>query len=161
MIEPDLLVAQIVKAYMGLSDRNIWLRSQDIKAPTGEDDLWAVVGVRLPRTLGTKSFLDTDTNEDVQQVAMATTIDIDLASKSTDATTRAWEVTAALESIPAIQLMEKNNMSVYRTMDAVNLDAVEGAGTLHRTRISVIVYYMVEKRKSTIQIFEEFPTEVN
>lgn len=159
-MEPDDLVGIIIKNYMSLSSNNIWLKSQDIKAPTGEDDLWCVVGIRNEQILGQKGFLDPDTDEDVQQSTIVATIDIDLASRGEDAKTRAPEMIMALESIPAKQLMDENKMGVYRTMDILDLSAIEGAGALHRFRASVIVYRTKEIRKSTEQIFDKFSMEV-
>lgn len=159
-MEPDDLVGIIIKNYMSLSSNNIWLKSQDIKAPTGEDYLWCVVGIRNEQILGQKGFLDPDTDEDVQQSTIVATIDIDLASRGEDAKTRAPEMIMALESIPAKQLMDENKMGVYRTMDILDLSAIEGAGALHRFRASVIVYRTKEIRKSTEQIFDKFSMEV-
>lgn len=160
-MEPDYIVAKIIQDYMELPAGSVFFKDQNIKGLTS-GALFLIVGIQTTKPIGVKSFIDPGTDEDVQQSSIMTTVSIDIVSKSDAAKTRHVEIPMALESVIGQQLMNENSMRVFRTAEATDISAVEGASALHRYRYSVIVSSMKEIRKSTTQIFENYAQpEVN
>lgn len=161
MSSPDIVVRRIVRDYMGLTDPRIFLTGENIMAPT-DDQIFVVVGSLAPLIVGTGVRFDPETEDEISQVSTATTVNIDVCSRNKDADFRYFEAVAAIRSTLAQQIMEQEGMSIYRNPNILNLTAVEGAGTLRRHRIQVIIFHVMEKTVPIADVFDNFQTpEVN
>jgi len=137
-------IIDILKAQLGLTDSQIWLRYQNRSVPPNTG-LYVVVGMVDSRPVSAQSYIESkptrtprletetfsfvttesggllacETGEvyeevEIQRVQTMDAIQIDIFSRDNSALTRRWEVIGALRSIAAQQTQEENFFKICR-----------------------------------------------
>lgn len=171
-------ISLILQNEMGFTegtDPTIWIRSQNVKIP-GDNRFYANVGMVDSAAIGAQFYMEQQpipaTNPvqykqvEVQRTNVRENIQIDIFSRSNDAITRRWEVTAALTSLFSKQTQEKYQFKIMKLPTSfVNSSGAEGGSNLNR--FSLIFPCLVWYKKSltlspdTGQYYDDFNTRVD
>jgi len=154
--EIDIRVAEIISEFMELSSGRIVISGQNYKAPK-DDGIYIIVSMRAPYVLGQKKYFDNATNEEVNEVSMFASIDIEVTSKSREAMNRKEEVVMALTSYQSIALQEKYGFKLFRNSSIMDLTFIEASASLYRYRVPITATYNKIKR-SGVDYYDKFRT---
>lgn len=154
---PLLLLCDIIKTQMNISDDHIYLWDQKIFQPT-DSDLYIAVGILSSTPFGNtnEQVAVTGGFESVQSINMLDRITIDLISRSSQARERRAEILMALNSNYAESQQELNSFFVGKLPAAqsfVNLSSIDGAAIPYRFQISINLQYFVTLSQP-VQYFE-------
>jgi len=137
-MQPDEIVATIIRDYMQIAPSRIVLRAQNFQAPKDEG-LYVIVGLGNQQTIGSSQRSDEET--ETGGVTIAQEVTVDIVSKSRAAVERRNEAIIALRSTLAQQLMEREGARVFRQGGITDLTSIEASAALHRFRVSFMVHY--------------------
>lgn len=159
--EPCKIIAEVLKAELGLDDNHIVLDNQKLNIAS-DDGLFVCVSYISGKAIGvTNSVL---TNEDasaseVQGVTMHSLIQIDAMSRDSSARVRKGEVIMALRSVAAARAMEAYNAQIARiSRDFLNVSMLEATARLNRYTMTIAVTSMETKTKSLTDWFDTIQT---
>lgn len=159
-MEVDIILRNLIISYMGLGSNRVFVSGENINAPK-DNNIWVVVTAGPVTVIGSKSYFDTDNLRDTQHATISRELTVDIASRSRDAQDRAHELALMIDSIKAQQVMEENQIRIFRAGSMLNLSPLEGPSALHRFQFPFIVNYSVEKTAVTGQYFDKSqPLEV-
>lgn len=153
---PDKVLANIIQNEMSLPNGRVVLYDNNFKAPK-DHRLYAIISTGPDKIISNVNKFDYENNKQIQKISMNTEYIIELTSKNTDAKLRRHEILMAIVSDYAVRMMEDNNMKIFRTSRILDLSFIEGASSLHRYRISVIINHM-EIKESDTDCYENFQT---
>lgn len=153
-MEPDLILADIIAEEMSLDADRVVVYDQNFKPPKDED-IYVVIAFQSGHQIGSNKRFDPDTNEENQYVSVSETYNIEITSKNRDAQTRKYEVTMALDSTYSQQKQEEEQVSIFRSPRILDISFIEGAFSLHRFRIPVIINSTKTLEKS-VEYFDKF-----
>lgn len=151
------LLGDIISAYMGIDPARVVLNAETFDAP--KDSALYVLIIHDPiggEVIGINSSLNESTGMETMGRAAHERFAIEVISRGRAATDRYQEVLFAIKSIIATQLAESNGIRFFRGGDALDLSAIEGAGTLRRYRIPVIVSN-VQTKTAAVPMIDKFP----
>lgn len=155
MAEADKTVLRVIRDYMQLNEDRIWLRNQNISAPT-DNDLFIIVGEGTAQIVSVTSDFNESTGAEIQRILRYVPINIDVVSRSREAVERKEEVIMAFSSIIGQRYMEDENMKSMRAPDIQDISEVEASSSLHRFRVSVIISHVKERIIQDIDTFDNF-----
>lgn len=154
--EPAKVVLDILKAEMELADGAIMMAYEKWDIPANKGLFVSISYMGPGKIVANVNEFDSATNEEVQQITMVNTVQIDVMSFDSSARLRKEEVAMALASIYSKQLQEKYNMQIGRQptafADASNLEVTK---MLNRFVTTVSVTSLHVKRKS-VDYFDKF-----
>ena len=151
---PDKVIQQLLVAFMGLPENQVVLYNQGFDVPK-DDNLYIIIATGNSVTVGVKHDFIESTNEEKISTSKYTTLNIDIASHSRVALERKDEINMSLGSALGQNAANENNMKFFRTNTDNDLSAVEGAASLHRRRIPIIISHVVTKTAS-VAIYDKF-----
>ena len=158
-MEPDLILCDIIQTEMQVPANRIVVYSENYKAPN-DQDIYIIVRKNPSRVIGSNRVFDFNTDEEIKSVILNETYDVEISSKNRTAQERYYEVIMALTSVYSQQQQEEHNIRIFRTMDVQDLTLIEGASSLRRYLIPVIID-RVEIKRTAITPYTAFPqTEV-
>ena len=158
-MEPDLILCDIIQTEMQIPATRIVVYSENYKAPN-DQDIYIIVRKNPSRVIGSNRVFDFNTDEEIKSVILNETYDVEISSKNRTAQERYYEVIMALTSVYSQQQQEEHNIRIFRTMDVQDLTLIEGASSLRRYLIPVIID-RVEIKRTAITPYTAFPqTEV-
>lgn len=99
---------------------------------------------------GSDAFLE------VQDINQGQMMQIDIYSRNNDARKRYWEVSAALQSTYAQQMMDLYNFKIGPIANSVNISGADGGSDINRftTTFNVIIHHQKTK---AISYYDKFP----
>lgn len=160
-IEPVKVVAAILQEQMALTDRQISLSYQDYSIP--DNGLFVVLGYIGPtETIANQSYFDATNDQEVQEVSVRHTIQIELMSMAPDnsARIRKEEVLLALRSFHSQREQGKNLLGIaWLQSDFVDASAQEGTTMLNRY-ITTCAVNALHRRVIAADSFVNFPVEL-
>ena len=154
-MEPDILLCDIIQTEMQIPANRIVVYSENYKAPN-DQDIYIIVRKNPSRVIGSNRVFDFNTDEEIKSVVLNETYDIEISSKNRTAQERYYEVIMALTSVYSQQQQEEHNIRIFRTMDVQDLTLIEGASSLRRYLIPVIID-RVEIKRTAITPYTAFP----
>jgi len=158
-MEPDIILCDIIAQEMSLDPTRIVVYSENFKAPS-DPEIYIIVRKNPSRVIGSNRSFDPDTDEEIKSVVLNETYDVEISSKNRTAQERYYEVIMALTSVYSQQMQEEHNIRIFRTSDVQDLTLIEGASSLRRYLIPVIID-RVEIKRTAITPITSFPqTEV-
>ena len=158
-MEPDILLCDIIQTEMQIPANRIVVYSENYKAPN-DQDIYIIVRKNPSRVIASNRVFDFNTDEEIKSVVLNETYDVEISSKNRTAQERYYEIIMALTSVYSQQQQEEHNIRIFRTMDVQDLTLIEGASSLRRYLIPVIID-RVEIKRTAITPYTAFPqTEV-
>jgi hypothetical protein len=158
-IEPDKILCDIIQTAMGLADGRVVAYSQNFDAPK-DANIYVVVATGPTRVIGSSKRFNPSTNEEEKCISIAQTFNVEITSKNRDALNRKEEIVVALRSDYAQTKMEENQIAIFRTPQILDLSFIEGASSLHRYRIPVIIH-LVKRYSNAVNYIDKYQnTEV-
>ena len=154
-MEPDLVLCDILQTELGLPNGRVVVYSENFKAPN-DQDIYIVVRKNPARVIGVSRTFDPTTDEEVKSVALNETYDVEISSKNRTAQERYFEILMALTSVYSQQQQEEHQFRIFRTREIQDLTLIEGASSLRRYLIPVIID-RVETKRTAIVPYEAFP----
>lgn len=140
-------IVDIIQKELELDPNNVWIRAQNMTIPLDEN-LYVIIGCINSNYIGSVNSYDSVTGNEVQEVTLADTIQIDWFSKSTDALTRRWEILAALNSFYSKQVQESNNFKIFKQPNSfVNTSSIEGSDNITRFTAQFVCHVCYIKEK--------------
>jgi len=137
------LLGDIIAAYMALDTSRVVLKDENWDAPK-DDALYVLIEYEDDTALGVGSDVNTATGLETSHYSGFANFTIEVVSRNRDATNRYQEVLMALQSVAGQQTAELNQVAFFRGKP-LNLSAIEGAASLRRWHIPVIVSYVQTK----------------
>lgn len=151
---PLELVCDIIQNQMGLTRGQVYLWNQKINLPN-DGKLYVAVGVLSCRPFSNVNDMSDGTTQ-VQWTSFASTISLDIMSRSAQARDRKEEMVMAFNSQYAEQQMELNSFRLFPiTNSFVNLSQLDGAAIPYRFQISATIQYFVSKH-SPLNYYSSF-----
>lgn len=158
------IIVDIMRSELLLSDNHVWIRNQN-RTIDIDNDLYVVVGMvdsKIISNVNTITPTATGMTE-LQQVSMRENIQIDIFSKTNDASLRRAEVLAALQSFYSKQKQEENNFKIFQIPTTfVNASSAEGGSNINRFTIVIACHALFSKEKvlqsDSGDYFDEFKT---
>ena len=142
IIEIGQIIGNIIQEYMSLDASRIVLKDENWDAPK-DQGIYILIEYEDDTALGVGSVVDSSGLETSHYSGFAN-FTIEVVSRNRDATNRYQEVLMALQSVIGQQAAELNQIAFFRGKP-LNLSAIEGAGSLRRWHIPVIVSYVQTK----------------
>lgn len=155
MAEIDIVFCQIIQDFMGLAVGRVAVYNQEFVKPT-DKEIFVVVSTGQSKIVSNTRKFDDATNEDVNSIVSYTQIIAEMTSVNRTALDRRHEIFMAISSTLGVRAQEENNIKIMRNGDILDLSAVDGAKSLHRFRIPVIISHMKIKR-TAIEPIDKFP----
>lgn len=155
--EPIKVLADILKSEMALGDGQLMLGNENwlIPANTG---LYIALFYGPDTVIGSNNNFDTDTNEEIQTVAMLHTINIDAMSFDESARVRKEEIIMALGSVFASNQLGLYNMAIgLLPQGFVPMAELEDTKQLNKFRITFAMNALHQKVKA-VEYYDDFPT---
>lgn len=153
--EPLKIVAQIIAHELDMDPALIFDGNEKYDIPTTQG-LFIVLTDMGPEPISRTSFFDTNTNSEEQTHTMLHPISIDVCSFNLDARQRKEEISLALDSIYAQQIMEQYQCQVASfTGKFSNVSAAEPSSYLKRYNATVNVTAIHGKVRS-VSYFDKF-----
>jgi hypothetical protein len=137
------LLGDIISAYMALDPERVILKDEGFDAPK-DDELYVLIEYEDDTPVGLGSIVDSATGIETSHYSGFANFTIEIVSRNRDATDRYQEVLMALQSVAGQQAAELNQVAFFRGKP-LNLSAIEGAASLRRWHIPVIVSYVQTK----------------
>lgn len=154
--EPIKILADILKAEMGIADGQLMLGLENWKIPENTG-LYVALFYGPDAVVGANNDFDTTTNEEVQTVAMLHTISIDAMSFDESARTRKQEIVMALNSVFGQNLLSKNFMQINQLPQSFQpLLELEDSKQLNKYRITFAMNALYQKIKP-VDYYDDFP----
>lgn len=144
--EPIKIIASILQTELSLDDEHILLYNQKYSLPT-DDGIVVMVGLLAPKLIASKTELDSLGNE-VQSVAVAEMIQIDMMSQSSAARLRHYEIYMALNSLYAQGQCERYGVKIARMpVSMADTSGAEDSAMMNRYTTTIIVHAVYVKSK--------------
>ncbi len=147
--EPIIIIRDIIKTQLALTDQEIWLFNQDFKIPQTSGLFITLESVNSTNFANNNKFVENDAKngiDEVQTINKQEEIAIELFSKNREAQTRQDEVRMALNSFYAREQQEIFQFKVAKINNPFqNISAAEGTGILTRFRLIVLVQSWEER----------------
>lgn len=147
--EPIIILRDIIKTQLSLTDQDLWLYNQDFKIPQTSGLFVVLEKVNSTTFANNNRFVENDTEDGINEVQTINNQDkiaIELFSKDRTAQTRQDEVKMALNSYFARQQYEIYQFRVAKINNPfINISAAEGTGMLSRFRLTVTVLSWTER----------------
>ena len=140
-MEPDVILCDIIANFTGIDENRVVIYDQNFKKPT-DKNIFIVVSTGLSKIVSEVENFDPDTDEMVSTINIYTQFQIELTTYNEEAKQQRHEIIMAINSVYSVRQQENNNMSIFRNGDILDLSAVDGATSLHRYQIPVIISYM-------------------
>lgn len=160
-VEPLKVICNIIQSEMNLTAAQIATAYQDYKIPS--DGLFVVAGYLGPTELiASQGYFDTATNEEVQEVSVKHTIQIDIMSMAPDnsARIRKEELAMALRSFYSQKQQDINLIGIaWLQSDFTDASQQEGTTMLNRYVTTCAVNALHRKTK-TAGYLSNFPMEL-
>ena len=154
MIEPDIILADIITTDMNLSSSRVVVYDQNYKPPK-DPGLYIIIALQSTKIISnTNNYIDSK-NEEKKTVVVSETYNIEVTSKDRSAINRYWEILVALDSTYSQQKQEENQIRIFRTGNILDLSFIEGASSLQRYKIPVIIQSVREK-DTAIDYYDKF-----
>ncbi len=151
--EPIIILRDIIKTQLSLTDQDIWLFNQDFKIPQTSGLFIILESLNKITFANNNRFVENETEDginEVQTINITEEISIDLFSKNRDAQTRQNEVMMAFNSYYGREQQELYHFKIAKiNQPFLNISQVEGAGMLNRFRLSVSVLSWEERIAAT------------
>lgn len=160
-IEPIKVVADILQKEMSLAKGQIMLAYQQYEIPK-TPGLFVALDYLASKPIAAGNFVSpTNTGMDeLQQVTMRHTIQIDILSFNNEARTRKEEVLMALSSVYSQQQQTANTIQIARiSSEFTNTASLEETKMLNRFTIAIAVTALHSKLKGTADYFDDFTTQ--
>jgi hypothetical protein len=160
--EPLKVICDILQSEMGLTAKQIATAYQDYKIPA--DGLFVVAGYLGPtEIIASQGYLDTATNEEVQEVVVRHMIQIDLMSMAPDnsARIRKEEIALALRSFYSLKEQDLNNIGIaWLLSDFIDASAPEGTTMLNRY-VTTCAVTALHRKVKTAGYLDGFAIDLN
>ena len=156
-MEPDQVLAKILRTYMGLPEDRVVIYNGNFDAPK-DPHIYILISYESGQTLGIKNGFDAATEKETAQAVMYNTYAVEIISKSREAMERKEEILMALHSQTGLNIAEENNVRLWRNGNILDLSAIEGASALSRYRINIVMSSLKEKQ-APVEYYEHFPKE--
>lgn len=147
--EPIIILRDIIKNQLSLTDQQIWLFNQDFQIPKTEGLFITLESVNSKNFANNNRFVENDTEDGINEVQTTNNQDeiaIELFSKNREAQTKQNAVRMALNSFYAKGQQEKYQFKVANINNPfINISAAEGTGMLNRFRLTVTVLSWEER----------------
>ena len=156
MMQPDELVAAVVREYLELDAEQIWFYNQRRDVPK-DSRMYVILSMGNRSIIGSALRVEEDGTE-VSAVTMSAPIVVETVSRSREALERVPELVMALRNGSAQRKMTTHGMRIFRSSDILDISAVEGAAGLHRYRVTLTVHY-AQSRTTQENFYEHFPQE--
>lgn len=142
-MQPDLVIKLVIENLMSLDPERVVFSVEEYK-PEKDLGIFFIISTGTIKTIGNNVKYEEDpTDEDksieVSCISLFTTYNLDMISQDRSSIERFPELASVLRSQAMTQEMEKNGMGIQTILEAQDLSAVEGARSLHRLRIPVII----------------------
>lgn len=145
--DPILLLCDIIRREMNLSNEQVWIWDQKINSPK-DYRLYVAVQTLNDKAFGNTNSFDSAGNS-IQSVNMWEQVSIDIMSRDQSARTRKEEVLMALASNYAQTQQTTNGFYIAKQSTSfVNLSQVDGAAITYRFNITVTLQYAVKKSQA-------------
>lgn len=139
--EAIVIIRDIIKTELSLTDQNIWLFNQDYKIPVSEGLSVVLSSINKIPYANNNRFIENQTQTGINQlqyILVSEQIDIDLFSKNREAQTRQFEVIMAFNSYYSREQQEKYQFKIAQiNQPFINISEVEGSGMLNRYKLSL------------------------
>lgn len=145
--EPILIIAEIIKDFLGLAANRVFIYEENINLPKDKDLYIAIQHINSQPYSLTNRQTPTETGfqEEINLLTREEYI-INVVSKNNEARTRKEEVILALNSSKSLELQEKYQFNIAKiTSSFINISELEGAGILKRYAIKIVI--MAHKSK--------------
>jgi hypothetical protein len=141
--EPIVIVRDIIKTQLGLSDEDIWLENQGLRIPETSGLFIVLSQVNSTSFSNNTKYIENETQDGIVETQSMNTqeeIAIDVFSKNREANIRKEEIRLALNSYYSDQQQEIFQFKIANINNPfLNISAVEGEGMLNRFRLTVTV----------------------
>lgn len=139
--EAIVIIRDIIKTELNLTNQQIWLFNQDFKIPDTSGLFITLESTSKIPFANNSRFVENDTQTGIDQrqyTNVTEQIDIDLFSKNRDAQTRQFEVFMAFDSYYSREQQEKYQFKIAKiNQPFINISEVEGTGMLNRFKLSI------------------------
>jgi hypothetical protein len=153
--EPIKVVADILKAELGLKDGAIMLTNEKWNIPKTKG-MYMALGYLSSKVIARKSELDEQQRE-VQYVTMLHMVQIDLMSFDGEARARKEEVPMALGSFYSEQLQQKHQLQIAQHVaPLVDASSLEETKRLNRFTTTITVTAQHRKTKEAADYYDKF-----
>lgn len=163
--EPIIILRDIIKTQLSLTNDKIWLYNQDFKIPQTEGLFITLENVNSNNFSNNNRFVENDTQDGIdeqQTVNNSDEIAIELFSKNREAITKQNEVRMALNSYYAKEQQEKFQFKVAKINNPFqDVSLAEGTGMLTRFRLMVTVLSWDERTAAVAFYDSNFDAEIN
>lgn len=141
--EAIIIIRDILKTELNLTDQDIWIFNQDFKIPDTKGLFITLSTINKIPFANNNRFVENDTQTGIDQnqyILTTEEINIDLFSKNRDAQTRQFEVLMAFDSYYSRDQQEKYQFKIAKiNQPFINISEVEGVGMLNRFQLSIKV----------------------
>lgn len=154
--EPIKVLADILQAEMGLVEGQIMLGLENWKIPKNEG-LYVALFYGTETPVGSNNDFDSDTNEEIQTLAMLHNVVIEAMSFDESARLRKEEIVMALNSVFAQDHMDKYLMAINTLPQSFQpIPELEDTKQLNKYRITFAMNALHQKIKP-VQYYDAFP----
>ena len=154
MADPDKILCDIIATEMSLDTDRVVVYDQNFKPPK-DNNIYITIALQSSRIIGNNNRFNPVTNEEEQYVSVSETYNVEITSKNRDAMTRRLAPNMAIKSTYSQQQQELNQVRIFRTNTNLDLSFIEGASSLHRYRIPVIIN-STQLDSKEIDIYDNF-----
>jgi hypothetical protein len=155
--EAIIILRDIVKNQLSLTNDQIWLFNQDYKIPQTSGIFITLESVSKTPFSNNNRFVLNDTEDGIDENQYTNIIEeiaIDLFSKNRDAQIRQHEVIMAFDSYYGREQQEIYQFKIAKiNQPFLNISEVEGTGMLNRFRLTVIVHSW-QSRKAAVPFYD-------
>lgn len=156
MVEPDLVVAEIIAEFTGLDADRVVLTNQKFSKPT-DKGAFVTVDLGPAQIIGVNQDFDPDTDTQISSAALQAQCNIEVTSYDETAKRLRHEIVMSFTSAAGQRKQEDNQIRIFRTSEILDLSGVDGAKSLYRYQIPVRINY-VEIKETVIEPIDKFPT---
>lgn len=151
---PREILQRLLVQYMQIDDSRVVFYNQEYDQPN-DRGVYIIINTTQPEIVSVKTEFNPANNEETIFTTTHEMHHVDIFSKSEEAFLRKEEVVMSLYSQAAQNLANENGIRFHRPSNILDLSAVEGAGGLHRYRISVIIS-SVRRKTTPVDIYDQF-----
>lgn len=159
--EPILVLADILQQQLGLADDAVVLAYEKNIIPRATGLYVSLDYVGPSKCICSANDFDPETNAEIQSATFSHLVQVDLLSYDASARRRKEEAAMALNSIFAVQMMEKYTMQIARNPSPfLDASSLEPTKRLNRFITSVQMFAVHRKVLANAPYFDSFPGQI-
>ena len=157
---PILILADIIKDFMGLNDDQIYIDNQDLD-PNNAPNLFVTIEPTTSIVMSNNNRFNPDTEQQIISTNYKESYAINIRSKDESASIREKELVAALISDFSRNKQEEYFFQIAPVppIGGINTSVLEGEGILTRYTLNITIFTHYNQVRDTL-VYDNLPTQI-